>query len=492
MLNKWILLTLFVIANTLPVSSQAIKVINPLSKVEIALLDFITKDSSHDLILNFLNEDFRLGFTKKLSNGTSFIKRKEKVFIQILGTGRLYEIVRKRQGIYQFTRIDSTLYFGSNFSALNWMYKDTIFQFGGTGFWKVRDYMSYYSAKTHEWEIYNTANTASIYLSDKNSVLYFMDEKLGKLYLSNSVKQQNFPKTLTISDIDSTIVFDFAKRKWENIGALNPRLKELIKKQASQLNPFGPYLIFHSDIELYWLNFSTNSYGAFTPSKQAEFREKYLKLYNNNNNNNNNNLDYAVQFVLGSNYYLIRITKEGVLSFESISLSLTDIKEEDAIAIYTNDRFVQIMKVFEPGQPIIGNALIVFFLILMYNFIRQKRKKKTLPDEVQTILYKNFYSAISIVEKELIQTILQCQIRNEQISIKMINKIIGVQQKDILTQNKSRSDHFLRINQKFKLATRSNELLIIKQREETDKRQFNYNINPQFLKQMEGLILNNQ
>jgi len=42
------------------------------------------------------------------------------------------------------------------------------------------------------------------------------------------------------------------------------------------------------------------------------------------------------------------------------------------------------------------------------------------------------------------------------------------------------------------LATRSKELLIIKQREETDKRQFNYNINTQFLKQMEELILDNQ
>jgi hypothetical protein len=138
-----------------------------------------------------------------------------------------------------------------------------------------------------------------------------------------------------------------------------------------------------------------------------------------------------------------------------------DINEEDAAAIYNNDRFVQIMKVLEPGQPIIGNALIVLFINFMYNFIQNKRKKKKIPDEVQTILYKNFYSAITIVEKELIQTIFQCQKNNEQISIKMINKIIGVQQKDILTQNKSRSDHFLRINQKFKLATRSNELLII-------------------------------
>jgi len=312
-----------------------------------------------------------------------------------------------------------------------------------------------------------------------------MDEKLGKLYLSNSIKQQDFPKTLTIVDIDSSIVFDFAKRKWENLGALNPKLKELIKKQESQLNPFGPYLIFHSDLELYWLNFSTNSYGTFSTSKQSEFREKYLKLYNNSR-------DYNIQFVLGSNYYLIKITQEGLLNFESISLSLKDIKEEGGAVIYSNNRFVKIMKVLEPGEPIIGNALIVLFVIFIYNFIQNKRKKKTIPDEVLTILYKNFYSGITIVEKELIQTIFQCQMSNEQISIKMINKIIGVQQKDILTQNKSRSDHFLRINQKFKLATRSKELLIIKQREETDKRQFNYNINPQFLKQMEGLILNNQ
>ena len=94
--------------------------------------------------------------------------------------------------------------------------------------------------------------------------------------------------------------------------------------------------------------------------------------------------------------------------------------------------------------------------------------------------------------KELIQAIYQFQIKQEQISIKTINKIIGVQQKDTITQNKSRSDYFLRINQKFMLATRSTEALIVKQREETDKRQYNYNINLLFIKPLELLILNNQ
>ena len=99
---------------------------------------------------------------------------------------------------------------------------------------------------------------------------------------------------------------------------------------------------------------------------------------------------------------------------------------------------------------------------------------------------------MTAVEKELIQTIYQLQTNKEQISIKAINKIIGVQQKDTITQNKSRSDYFLRINQKFKLATRASELLIVKQREETDKRIYNYNINPIFLDSMKALILNNQ
>ena len=83
------------------------------------------------------------------------------------------------------------------------------------------------------------------------------------------------------------------------------------------------------------------------------------------------------------------------------------------------------------------------------------------------------------------------QIKQEQISIKTINRIIGVQQKDTITQNKSRSDYFLRINQKFKLATRASELLIVKQREETDKRIYNYNINSNFIDSMKALILNN-
>ena len=485
MLNKRKLLVIFILLISQSVLSQDKQVVAPLSKTDIALLDFITKDSSYNLDLNLMKEDFRMGVSNYLSNGTSYIKRKGHQYIQVKGTGRLYEIRKTSQGNYQFIRKDSTLHTGSNFGTLNWFYRDTLFQFGGTGFWKLRDYLTFFSSKTNEWEIYNTENGVPFSLNDKNNVLYFMDEYSGKFYLSNSIVQQNFPKTLTIVSIDSTIVFDFVKRKWETLGALNPKLKALINKQECQITHFGSYLIFHSDLEWYWLNFSTNRFGTFTTEKQATFREKYLKLYNNSR-------DYQIQFILGSNYYLIKITKEGILSYETIALSLKDINEAAGTAIYDNDRFVQLMKQLEPGKPIIGNVFIVLMALLIYSLYNKKVKKKKNPIEVQSILYKNFYSALTVIEKELIQSIYQLQTNNEQISIKAINKIIGVQQKDTLTQNKSRSDYFLRINQKFKLATRASDTLIVKQREATDKRIYNYNINTIFIAEIKQLILNNQ
>jgi hypothetical protein len=195
---------------------------------------------------------------------------------------------------------------------------------------------------------------------------------------------------------------------------------------------------------------------------------------------------------MGNQFYLIRIENNGAIEYESIELTTKDFIDPNAQPIYSNSPIVSLLNKIEPGKPVIGNVFIVLMVILLYSLYNKKIKKNKTPIEIQSILYKNFFSALTAVEKELIQSIYALQIKQEQISIKAINKIIGVQQKDTITQNKSRSDYFLRINQKFKLATRASELLIIKQREETDKRVYNYNINPIFIDSMKALILNNQ
>jgi hypothetical protein len=284
---------------------------------------------------------------------------------------------------------------------------------------------------------------------------------------------------------DTCSVFDFKEKTWKNLGRINPRLKEIAEKSTDLKTIFGPYIVFHSDLEMYWLNFSTNQFGKLVKDKQAEFREKWLKIYKGKP-------EYMFQFVMGNQFYLIRIENNGELQYESIELNSKDFNDSGAQPIYSNNFINTLLRNIEPGRPIIGNVFIVLMVLLLYSLYNKHIQKKKTPMEVQSILYKNFYSALTAVEKELIQAIYELQIKQEQISIKTINKIMGVQQKDTITQNKSRSDYFLRINQKFKLATRASELLIVKQREVTDKRIYNYNINPVFMDSLKTLVLNNQ
>jgi hypothetical protein len=421
----------------------------------------------------------------KLANGLSLLKKKDKIYLQLLGSGRLYQIQKQGKSDYQFIRLDSTLYFGSNFGSINFFYKDTLFKLGGGGFWKIADYFTFYSTKTNEWELFSSKKGIPVYQSPENGVLFFIDQLNGKFYLSNSINQTDFPASLNTNYTDTCRVFDFKDKTWQNLGKINPALKEKLQKSLYLKTTFGPYLVFHSDLEMQWLNFSTNQFGVLTKEKQAEFREKWLKLYKGLP-------EHLYQFVMGNQFYLLRIENNGTLQYESIELNSKDFIDPNTQPIYSNSLIGTFLNKIEPGKPIIGNVFIVIIAIFLYSLYNKKFIKGKTPIEVQSILYKNFYSALTAIEKELIQAIYELQIKQEQISIKAINKIIGVQQKDTITQNKSRSDYFLRINQKFKLATRASELLIVKQREETDKRIYNYNINPIFIDSIKTLILNNQ
>lgn len=456
-----------------------------LSLAEHALLDFITSDSVNDLSLDLFTDNLQFGIPNKLANGTNLIKKMDQVYLQLLGSGRLYKIQKQGKSKYEFIRLDSTFYFGSNFGSINFFYKDTLFKLGGTGFWKIKDYFTFFSTKTNEWELFSSKNGMPVFQNKEKGILFYIDQVNGKFYLSNSTHQLDFPSSLNTSYSDTCRVFDFKEKSWQNLGKINPALKEKIQKSVDLKTTFGPYVIFHSDLEMQWLNFSTNQFGVLTKEKQGEFREKWLKLYKG--------LPvHLYQFVMGNQFYLIRIENNGTLQYESIALNSKDFNDSNAQPIYSNSFIGTFLRNIEPGRPIIGNVFIVLMVILLFSLYNKRIKKKNSPIEIQSILYKNFYSALTSIEKDLILSIYESQMNNEQISIKAINKIIGVQQKDTITQNKSRSDYFLRINQKFKLATRASELLIVKQREETDKRIYNYNINPLFLDSMKALILNNQ
>ena len=133
--------------------TQEKKVNNPLQEQDLALLDIITADSINPLNIQLNSDIFNFGFDTKTFKDIALVKKGKDVWLQPLGTGRLYKLEKSKSN-YSLIRIDSTIHSGVNYKAFTFQLNDTLFQYGGAGFWQMRGIMTYFSPQTHEWELY--------------------------------------------------------------------------------------------------------------------------------------------------------------------------------------------------------------------------------------------------------------------------------------------------------------------------------------------------
>lgn len=196
----------------------------------------------------------------------------------------------------------------------------------------------------------------------------------------------------------------------------------------------------------------------------------------------------SLQFNLGTTAYLIKITSGNKLTYSTYTINAEDIDSSTIQYVYKIENPILhfiFNKVFPFFTPSVSIVILIAFGIFFLIYIK---RKKRVPKEVTARLNYNFYYFLTIIEKELLQVLYLNHQKGESISTKVINKIIGVQNKDVLTQNKSRSDHFLKINLKYKLSTQQQLPLIVKTRDSIDKRQYNYCLEPSYLIYLEKMI----
>lgn len=371
-----------------------------------------------------------------------------------------------------------------NFEAYTFFQNDTLFQYGGAGFWKIRGIVTFYSDITHEWELLPANRELENSNDDQDFKLFKVDEIAHKMFISASMRFADFPATLNAKILDSCFEFNFNTRKWTTLGKMNPTLLPNLNRSNDLNVNIGHYICFQKELEYYWANFSNNTYGRLKQVKNNQIRLEWIKLFPAANALK----ERYMQFHIGDSLYLATIKEDDALYYKAILLTEKDFDLIHTEPIYepTNFYYQQFKKLSNNVLvPLFGLALLIF---LIWFFVRRFLQRKKMPKEVITILYNNFYSALTVIEKELIEALYNQQIKGEELSTKVINKILGVQQKDTLTQNKSRSDHFIKINQKFNLATQQTDALIVKKRDLLDKRQFNYGLNEAYLLEIEKLL----
>lgn len=139
------------------------------------------------------------------------VKNKEYYFLNN-ASGLVYKI---EKGI--LNRIDNSLDNRLLKDSYIFQHNDTIFRYGGYGFWSQRNFIIYYDENLNEWEIYNTKNNSytpngsykGIYFKNENDIYFIGGEKVDELNKLESI------------DNDDVIRFNFESKSFEFLGKLN-------------------------------------------------------------------------------------------------------------------------------------------------------------------------------------------------------------------------------------------------------------------------------
>jgi len=157
-------------------------------------------------------------------------KSKSNYFLTIPGTGQVYVLIENKLIL---RRIDKSFHTGYNFQAVQFFRKDTLYSFGGYGFWQYHNVLTYFDQKSSEWETYSQlevgpsrfTNRFSSYLPKSDKVLVL---ELPKPYLFSQTKKYNYWE------------FSFETKSWKKKGEINEQLALALPESK----PAGQYFFF--------------------------------------------------------------------------------------------------------------------------------------------------------------------------------------------------------------------------------------------------------
>ena len=132
-------------------------------------------------------------------------------WITISGTGQLYDFDPQK---FTFRRLDRTYYRGYNFGSLQFVRKDTLYSFGGLGFWHFNNIETYFSTSAKEWERVHIPFQGPARILGNFSGYSKAKDRLFVLELPDYFVQKPV-------DIDrlKLYTFDFDKKSWNILGS---------------------------------------------------------------------------------------------------------------------------------------------------------------------------------------------------------------------------------------------------------------------------------
>ena len=412
--------------------------------------------------------------------GQELTKTREGVFLNPLGTGRIYKLALAKDSLI-WTRIDSTQFTGYNFASLFFSIDTSLFSFGGQGLFNHNGNLRYYNEESKEWDALNLSQTL-IWIA-KNGLFQKIDTAKKQLYIEAWPQHQDQAlKTKVIQDLDRSLwKLDIQTGEWTKIGFI---MKERMHIMAE--TPFGTFLNFNQIVDL-------EKNKVYTLRKSIV--NKILTVLGTSSKPK----ELAYSYCIDSTLFVGGL--DGFM--DSVTISRTDL-------IDTGEVFY---KPIEAGFPIKEREILiglVFILGLTSSILlfKYKRKSPNQPpvfitginqsadikeeknDKENQVVFRSgkLMDLLSEREKILLSFIYEHSLEERLTTIEEINKVIGAAQRNSEVQKRLRSDLIGTINDKLEIISESKHNVIDKQRSEFDKRSFAYFIRPEQMQLVEKVL----
>ena len=387
----------------------------------------------NDSLFNYLKGE--LNFLRKVNSNLSNVSS----YNPILKNNTLFLVSGLGGGVYKETseglsRIDNSFEHKNQLASSLFVYNDTIFKFGGYGFFDTRNFFTYYSEQTNEWEVYPT-----------NSKDFPKGRMDNKFVIENNHFYMLGGRTIDVNDRNNTEPlndiwkFSFITKEWELIGNYD----------------------FLSNLTFNRLDFKSNNFFFFKSEGDwysLDLNEYKLSLVNS--------FDFLKKVKPGS-----RITKTKDSLYFLLNTQNTDSKESYLFSFSSNEfesSQIEIPTKSSSLPPLIPYILIVVVVVVvgLFYFKNQRRRiQESLVLNGMNLGYKNFRVRLTELEKQCIQLLLENEVVTNNELLDLITNDLDISQKTRIKNTLVRD-----INNKLDII--SNGRFVIQKRPSAQDRRF--------------------
>lgn len=410
------------------------------------------------------------------NSGQSITKTSKGVFVNPLGTGRIYQLKGSNDSLYWY-RIDSTIFFGYNFGSFFFSLDSTLYSFAGQGFFNHNGNLRYFNEKSSKWNAKNLSE--SIFWLTNHNLFESIDTAKRQLYIEAlSLKQDHALKERLVPDMYKMLwKLDIDSGDWIKLGKINKEMSTVGETS------FGTLVNFNMIVDL-------NKNKIYRLSQKLT--DRIFSIVGNSTNPK----EITHAFCIDSTLYM----GDRFDFIDSVLISKNDLIETNEIFYTPIEKEVPLKErhVFIGLIASLGLVTSFLFYKIKNNKIPQVSNSQNNSVTNETTVEANYNQVVfrsgklmdllNEREKILLSFIYEHSLEERLTTIDEINRVIGASQRNPEVQKRLRSDLIGTINDKLEIIAESKSSVIDKQRSDFDKRSFEYFIRPEHMQLVEKVL----